>query len=107
MMKLKFDPSLAYQSDAVNAVSDVFVGQPIGQAAFEISSTLPSGVEFTELGVGNHLVLDDAQFLTNVRAVQERNGIERTEALQGREFSIEMETGTGKTYVSPHDLRAE
>jgi type III restriction enzyme len=75
MMKLKFDPSLAYQSDAVNAVSDVFVGQPIGQAAFEISSTLPSGVEFTELGVGNHLVLDDAQFLTNVRAVQERNGI--------------------------------
>ena len=99
MMKLKFDPSLAYQSDAVSAVADVFDGQPLGQTTFEISTTMPTGVTFTEYGVGNHLVLDDAQFLANVRAVQERNGIERIEALQGREFSVEMETGTGKTYV--------
>jgi type III restriction enzyme len=99
MMKLKFDPSLAYQLDAVSAVADAFEGQPLGQTTFEISATLPSGVALTEYGVGNHLVLDDAQYLANVRAIQERNGIERVEALQGREFSVEMETGTGKTYV--------
>ena len=99
MMKLKFDPSLAYQSDAVNAVADVFAGQPIGQTTFEVSTTMPSGVLFTTHGVGNHVGLDDAQFLANVRAIQERNGIERVGALQVREFSVEMETGTGKTYV--------
>lgn len=99
MMKLKFDPSLGYQLDAVNAVADVFDGQPLGQTTFEVSSTMPSGVVLTTRGVGNNLVLTDEQFLTNVHAVQERNDIERVSALQGREFSVEMETGTGKTYV--------
>ena len=42
MMKLKFDPSLAYQLDAVNAVADVFDGQPLGQTSFEVSSTMPA-----------------------------------------------------------------
>jgi type III restriction enzyme len=99
MMKLKFDPSLAYQLDAVNAAADVFEGQPLGQTSFEISSTMPSGVVLTTHGVGNHLILTDDQFSANVHAVQERNDIEKVVALQGREFSVEMETGTGKTYV--------
>ena len=38
MMKLKFDPSLSYQLDAVNAVADVFDGQPLGQTSFEVST---------------------------------------------------------------------
>jgi type III restriction enzyme len=99
MMKLKFDPSLAYQLDAVNAVADVFDGQPLGQTSFEVSSTMPSGVVLTTRGVGNNLVLTDEQLLANVHAVQEANEIEQVSALQGREFSVEMETGTGKTYV--------
>lgn len=99
MMKLKFDPGLAYQIDAVSAVADVFDGQPLGQTSFEISSTLPGGVTLTNHGVGNNIVLTDEQFLANVHAVQERNDIEKVAALQGRDFSIEMETGTGKTYV--------
>ncbi len=99
MMKLKFDPSLAYQLDAVNAVADVFDGQPLGQTSFEVSSTMPSGVVLTTRGVGNNLVLADEQLLANVHKAQEANDIERVPALQGREFSIEMETGTGKTYV--------
>jgi type III restriction enzyme len=99
MMKLKFDPSLPYQRDAVNAVADVFDGQPLGQTNFEVSSTMPSGVVLTTRGVGNNLVLTDEQILANVHEAQEANDIERVPALQGREFSIEMETGTGKTYV--------
>jgi len=36
-MKLKFDPTLEYQQDAVRAIVDVFHGQPIAQAGFEMS----------------------------------------------------------------------
>lgn len=99
MMKLKFDPSLAYQANAVNAVVDVFDGQPVGQTSFEISSTMPSGVMLTTRGVGNNLVLTDEQIIANIHKLQEANDIERVATLQGREFSVEMETGTGKTYV--------
>ena len=99
MMKLKFDPALAYQIDAVNAVADLFDGQPLGQSSFEISDTMPSGVALTAYGVGNNLTLTDEQLLANTHAVQERNDIEKVAGLQGRDFSVEMETGTGKTYV--------
>lgn len=99
MMKLKFDPALAYQIDAVEAVADLFEGQPLGQTSFEISDTMPEGVALTAYGVGNNLTLTDEQLLANTHAVQERNDIEKVKSLQGRHFSIEMETGTGKTYV--------
>jgi type III restriction enzyme len=99
MMKLKFDPSLMYQHDAVSAVADIFSGQPIGQTNFEVSSTMPNGVVLTTSGVGNNLILTDNELLANVQKVQEQNDIERANTLLGREFSVEMETGTGKTYV--------
>jgi type III restriction enzyme len=99
-MKLKFDPSLSYQQDAVAAVVNAFKGQPFVQAGAMASHTLEIGGLFqNDLGIGNRLVLPDEQLLSNVRAVQEANGIEKVSVLQGREFSIEMETGTGKTYV--------
>jgi type III restriction enzyme len=99
-MKLKFDPTLQYQQDAINAVVNVFDGQPFVQSAAMAFQSLQIGGLFqTELGIGNSLNLVDEDILKNVRAVQEDNGIEKILALQGREFSIEMETGTGKTYV--------
>ncbi len=99
-MKLKFDPSLDYQKTAINAVVSVFDGQPIVQSSFEISGTGDqSSVLFTELGIGNKLTLTDDFILQNVHKVQEQNDIEKVKSLEGREFSIEMETGTGKTYV--------
>lgn len=99
-MRLKFDPTLQYQQDAINAVVDIFDGQPITQSSFEISQTTGAlGLVQTELAVGNAIRLDDEKILENVRAVQERNEIEMDSQLQGMEFSVEMETGTGKTYV--------
>jgi type III restriction enzyme len=99
-MKLKFDPSLQYQHDAVNAVVSVFAGQPYAQTGASAFQSLQIGGLFqTELGMGNRLMLPDDEILKNVQAVQEANGIEKGAALQGREFSVEMETGTGKTYV--------
>ncbi len=100
-MKLKFDASLAFQADAINAVVKVFDGQPLAESTFSMAvSTGDSwGMEQTELGLGNRLVLDDDRLLENVRTVQEANSITKVTQLQGRHFSIEMETGTGKTYV--------
>lgn len=98
-MKLKFDPALGYQNDAISAVVKLFDGQPIAQSNFEISVANGHGLISSELGIGNRLTLDDNQLLVNTRKIQESNGIEKVQTLQGREFSIEMETGTGKTYV--------
>ncbi len=98
-MKLKFDPTLEYQQDAIRATLGAFEGQPIVQSHFEISATANDAMKLSDLGVGNNITLDDEQLLANVHKVQEANDIEKISALQGREFSIEMETGTGKTYV--------
>ncbi|MFT0892760.1 DEAD/DEAH box helicase family protein [Pseudochelatococcus sp. G4_1912] len=98
-MKLKFDPSLEYQQDAINAVVGALEGQPIVQSHFEISATAGGGMKLSDLGVGNNITLPDNALYDNIQKIQERNGIEKVSALQGREFSIEMETGTGKTYV--------
>jgi type III restriction enzyme len=99
-MKLKFDPSLTYQQDAINAVVNVFDSQPFAQSGTMAFQSLQIGGLFqTELGLGNQLVLLDDVLLKNVQAIQEANDIEKVTALQGRDFSVEMETGTGKTYV--------
>src|SRR5436309_10491580 len=99
-MKLKFDPSLQYQQDAIEAVVNVFDGQPYVQTgAMAFQSLQIGGLFQTELGMGNRLMLEEDELLKNVHTIQEANDIEKVAALQGREFSIEMETGTGKTYV--------
>lgn len=120
-MKLQFDPNQAFQIDAVNAVADLFDGQPQSAGDFTViklasGDGLFEGQERTELGIGNRLLLDDDRLRVNARNVQERNDIEvETEAtaLESWEvfdvpanasrmcphFSVEMETGTGKTYV--------
>lgn len=98
-MKLKFDPNLEFQIDAINAMVDVFDGQPLSGGDLEIGFKRQNWIFQTELGVGNNLVLDEEAILRNVQLIQERNGIEKTQVLQGMHFSVEMETGTGKTYV--------
>ena len=101
-MKLKFDANLQFQLDAVNAIVDVFDGQPINQSDFEISfaSTYMGVEDQPELGVGNRLILDSDFMQKNIHMVQDKNDIENTLLeTEGKNFSIEMETGTGKTYV--------
>ena len=78
---------------------NTFEGQPIVQSHFEISAIASDAMKLSNLGVGNNITLDDEQLLGNIHKVQEVNDIEKIAVLQGREFSIEMETGTGKTYV--------
>ena len=99
-MKLHFDPNQNYQLEAIKSVVNLFDGQPLaaGEYAFSLDEGI-SGLLMTENGVGNNLVLEDEQILSNLQKTQERNSIVRSEELAGLHFSIEMETGTGKTYV--------
>lgn len=90
-MELKFE-ELAYQTDAVNAVVRLFEGQ-----RRESFSLHDAGIE---LFVGNKLDLDWEQIGENLKSVQTAFGQPETEIGQhGLNFSVEMETGTGKTYV--------
>ena len=123
-MKLQFDSSLDYQLDAINAVVDVFAGQIKSDSSFIVGQA-ELGLEGQQLSLeatsarGNVLSLMPEQIINNVHSIQDRNMLERSEInpggfefpvefpleistpkLQhGLNFSIEMETGTGKTYV--------
>lgn len=97
-MKLTFEPNLGYQQDAIRAVADLFEGQSLYDSDYQYNLN-EDGVLDLIAGVGNRLVLDESQILANLQKIQERNDIPVSEKLSGMHFSIEMETGTGKTYV--------
>jgi len=107
-MKLKFDSGLEYQLEAIKSVTDLFDGLPQAQGGLSIklsTEMLATGMEFNELGIGNNLMLSHEQLLKNLHSVQSRNQVPKSRALFETEnytfpnFSVEMETGTGKTYV--------
>jgi type III restriction enzyme len=103
-MKLHFEPNLDYQLQAIEAVCDLFRGQEACRTEFTVTMRLPDqqmtlGVAETDLGVGNRLTLLDDQLLQNLRDVQLRGGLAPSSVLASGDFTVEMETGTGKTYV--------
>ena len=105
-MKLHFDSNQEYQIEAISAVTDIFEGQPLSGGDFEFSLT-GTGSLLSENGVGNCLKLTEEQIWENVKRIQQRHEVKHTPnpsqegsiGLQGMNFSVEMETGTGKTYV--------
>jgi len=97
-LKIKFDGNQDYQIEAVKSIVDIFEGQTSGKMDFEIS-TRTNTLHKNELGIGNNLELDEKEILKNVQKIQLHNGISKSNILQGMNFTIEMETGTGKTYV--------
>ena len=102
-MKLHFEGNLDYQLQAIDAVCDLFRGQEWSQAELTVTRGALGAAhlagEASDLGVGNRLRLSDDQLLANLRAVQLRNGLAQSSALGSLDFTVEMETGTGKTYV--------
>lgn len=104
-MKLHFDAQQAYQLDAIGAVVDLFAGQPAATGTFEWQPDLHERELLDTLGVANALALSEMRLLANLRAVQTRNQLPPVDALATDDvlgagnFSVEMETGTGKTYV--------
>lgn len=103
-MKIKFEEDLAYQLEAINSITDIFSGQNINKTLFTVerkSGTLNFGTVENELGIGNGLLLFPEEILENINNIQLRNGLPKTKTLKkdNYNFSVEMETGTGKTYV--------
>lgn len=98
-MKLKFQSDLNYQRQAIDSITNIFRGQAIKQSNFTVSFGEDAGMFQTELGIGNRLDLTPNELLKNVQEVQIRNGLGRSESIDGKNFTVEMETGTGKTYV--------
>jgi len=96
-MKLKFK-NQQFQTDAVDAVADLFLGQESKHSTFSITQDAQQNLFQTEYGIGNGLLIDADTLLANMHAVQKRNNLPVTNDAD-RQFSIEMETGTGKTYV--------
>ncbi len=105
MMKLHFEDDLDYQKAAVDSVVNLFKGQEISRSEFTVTfrseSTLNMslGMEENQLGIGNRLLLLDEEIEENLRKVQIQNGLRPTDKLATGDFTVEMETGTGKTYV--------
>lgn len=102
-MKLHFEPNLDYQHAAIEAVCDLFRGQEVCRTEFTVTHNAVGGVHLpgmeSDLGIGNRLSLLDEQLFENLREIQLRNGLRPSPALDSGDFTIEMETGTGKTYV--------
>lgn len=105
-MKLRFKHQ-RFQEDAVKATCDIFTGQIKSDHRFLMDQGDTDGTMFAQLeqaGFGNaDISLQDAQLLKNLHEVQGLQDIARNtkiERLNGRPvFTIEMETGTGKTYT--------
>ncbi|MDE0679297.1 MAG: DEAD/DEAH box helicase family protein [Gammaproteobacteria bacterium] len=103
-MKLKFEPNLDFQLQAVNAACDLFRGQEVCRTEFTVTrneANSQSWLSFAEndFGVGNRLALLDEKIQKNLNDIQLRNGLPPSRFLDSGDFTVEMETGTGKTYV--------
>lgn len=103
-MKLHFEPNLDYQLQAVEAVCDLFRGQEICRTEFTVTHSAVGSqitMDFAEsdLGIGNRLTLLDDEIVKNLEDIQLKNGLAPSGSLSSGDFTVEMETGTGKTYV--------
>ena len=98
-LKLKFDSNLQFQLDAINSVVNLFEGQPMEDSLFKTAFEKKSGELLEFAYTGNNLVLSDEDILENLKNIQDTNDLEISKKLEGMNFSVEMETGTGKTYV--------
>lgn len=97
-MKLKFKHQ-DFQDDAVNAVAGLFSGQEKQTTTFSIvQDSRPTLLE-NQFGIGNALLIDEAALLANMHEIQKRNRLPLTDDAANMQFCVEMETGTGKTYV--------
>ena len=94
-MKFEFDANQDYQRHAIDAVVQLFEGQT------PVPTTLQFSGEPNFTAIPNILDLDSEEINDRLKAIQEINGIEGDKFSTNGfpNFSVEMETGTGKTYI--------
>lgn len=104
-MKLRYKHQ-RFQTEAALAVANAFTGQPKsdGQSDHIVDQGVNQDL-FVVKGFGNkNVILAPEAVCENVRAIQTEQGLKPVEQLQqlqgvGTALTIEMETGTGKTYT--------
>jgi type III restriction enzyme len=89
-MQIKY-LSQSHQTKAVNAITELFLGQNKQVSEYDIFDG--------EAVCSNVLTLHASTILENLQTIQKLNGVEVSQDLESLDFSIEMETGTGKTFV--------
>lgn len=105
-MKIKYKEQ-KFQLDAVTSVVDCFKGQPREFSKFildrgRVKNGSKEQIDFLiDEGFKNKpIVISENDVLKNIKEVQIRNGLKPSEKLEGKyNLTIEMETGTGKTYT--------
>lgn len=104
-MKIKFE-SLEYQNIAVEFICSLFHGQDLSELSFKVDPNNAFGTIFSEDGIGiaNHLNITVDTLLKNLNKVQVNNKLVPSPSFTGTntqfpQVNIEMETGTGKTFV--------
>ncbi|MDH6312659.1 type III restriction enzyme [Parabacteroides sp. PFB2-10] len=100
--KIKFNPNLDYQKQAVSSSLLIFNGQRKSSSPFTISQGIGMFTQDEDslvVGEGNRLTISEGKILDNLRSIQMENGLDVSENMKMPDFTIEMETGTGKTYV--------
>lgn len=103
-LEFKFSSDQRHQLEAIEATCNLFSGQQFIASRFSVMPDFKNRTMFDQLtiGHGNDIHIPHNQLLSNLHAVQEEGCLPATEELTGgrlRDFTIEMETGTGKTYV--------
>jgi type III restriction enzyme len=116
-IEIKFEANQAYQLEAIDSVVGLFAGQEVTDQGFTTTELSAEGTleGFQEITFGNTLSLQSPTLRANLRRVQDRPVLQDDgttvpsipEAMRSEfagvpadlDFSVEMETGTGKTYV--------
>ena len=98
MMKFKFDAKQQYQLEGIQAVVDLFDGQPLNKGSFELTveeSFMNVTQALTYLGIGNKITLMENEINDNLNKIQRRNNITRRTDIetQGMNFAVEMGNG--------------
>lgn len=109
-MEFKFDANQDFQIQAIESVTDLFTGQPrtevdlkflFGQSA---AAAIPNRLDISESDIlsnlhevqGKNKIRLDSQLIPIKEQIENDNGLQDVRFYN---FSVEMETGTGKTYV--------
>ena len=93
-MKIQFKHQ-KFQAEAAEAVCEIFRGQ----GRQRVGNFFGGALDDYSVGANAAIELNDERLLKNLRGVQKKFSIPLSRQLEGKNFSVEMETGVGKTYT--------
>ncbi|WP_234364826.1 DEAD/DEAH box helicase family protein, partial [Francisella tularensis] len=105
-LKLDFDNKQSHQLKAIDSIVKLFDGQTRRNELFTVEAIKEESGQYSTddkhgetTGYGNKLSITSNQLLENLQKVQLENSLDISSNLHNNNFTIEMETGNGKTYV--------